>query len=133
MTAAYDDFIARESDYRIEAQAAKREILEFNLASELADLTALARDLAAASVATRDLGEDSLRRPTIEVMVALRVYRSYVTAHWLDALDRPFPPDAADVARPAVCAPAAVDLHFSHLPPNVKAPLARPPSPPFLP
>src|SRR3546814_14935278 len=101
MTAAYDDFIARESDYRIEAQAAKREILEFNLASELADLTGLARDLAAASIATRDLGEDSLRRAIEEMMVALRVYRSYVTAAGPAALDRAFLQEAAEGARAA--------------------------------
>src|SRR5690606_6237908 len=69
MTAAYDDFIGQESDYGAEAQAAKREILEFNLASELAALTALARDFAAASIATRDLGEDALRRAIMEMMV----------------------------------------------------------------
>lgn len=110
MTAAYDDFIAGESDYSAEAQAAKREILEFNLASELAGLTALARDLAAASIATRDLGEDALRRAIMEVMVALRVYRSYVTAAGPDALDRAFLQEAAEGARAAVGEPEAVDF-----------------------
>ncbi|MGE5765693.1 MAG: malto-oligosyltrehalose synthase [Bacteroidota bacterium] len=88
MTSAYDSFIGRESDYAAEALAAKREIVEFNLASELADLTAMARGLAEESIATRDLGEDALRRAILEVLVSLDVYRSYVGKAGPDALDR---------------------------------------------
>src|SRR5690606_5973149 len=79
MTAAYDGFIGRQSDYAAEALQAKREILEFNLASELSDLTAMARTLAEASIATRDLGEDALKRAILEIIVQFTVYRSYVT------------------------------------------------------
>lgn len=88
MTAACDQFIGRQSDYAAEALAAKREIIEFNLASELADLTTMARGLAQESIATRDLGEDALRRAILEVLVNLGVYRSYVGKAGPDAIDR---------------------------------------------
>jgi (1->4)-alpha-D-glucan 1-alpha-D-glucosylmutase len=112
LTAAYDAFIGRESDYGTEAQAAKREILEFNLAGELADLTLLAHGLAASAIATRDLGEDALRRAIMEVMVALPVYRSYVTAAGPDAIDRRFLRQALSGARASdrVGEPEAVDF-----------------------
>ncbi|MEQ9609843.1 MAG: malto-oligosyltrehalose synthase, partial [Kiloniellaceae bacterium] len=99
MTAAYDSFVGRASDYAGEAAQAKREILGFNLAGELADLTAMARDLAAQSIATRDLGEDALKRSITEIIVHLPVYRSYIVRQGPDALDRRYLQQAVDGAR----------------------------------
>ena len=99
LTAAYDSFVGRSSDYAAEAAQAKREILGFNLAGELADLTAMAWNLAARSIATRDLGEDALKRSITEVIVHLPVYRSYIARRGPDTLDRRFLQQAIDGAR----------------------------------
>src|SRR3546814_8023524 len=58
-------------------------------------------------------------------MVALRVYRSYVTAEGPDALDRAFLQEAAEDARAAVGEPAAVDFILRLLLLEVEAPLDR--------
>jgi len=112
MTAAYDGFLGRPDDYPAEALAAKREIIDFNLASELADLTAMARTLAESSIATRDLGEDALRRAIAETLAGFNVYRSYVTARGADALDRAVVDEALAAARRSeqIGEPEAVDF-----------------------
>jgi (1->4)-alpha-D-glucan 1-alpha-D-glucosylmutase len=127
MTAAYDQFIGRPSDYAADALAAKREILEFNLASELADLTALARGLAEASIATRDLGEDALKRAILEVIVGLSVYRSYVTEAGPDALDRRLLGEALEAAKSSgqLEAPEPVDFIARLLLLEIEAPIER--------
>ena len=128
MTAAYDQFIGKQSDYDAEASAAKREILEFNLASELADLTALARGLADASIATRDLGEDALRRAILEVILGLDVYRSYITKDGPHALDRVFLNQAFEAARSSgqLGEPEALDFIARLLLLEFEAPLELP-------
>lgn len=127
MTEAYDRFIGRASGYAAEAVQAKREILDFNLASELADLTAMARRLAESSIATRDLGEDALKRAILEIIVGLDVYRSYVTAAGPDALDRRFLGEAIAKARESgqPGEPEALDFVARLLLLEIEAPLDR--------
>lgn len=68
--------------------AAKREILTRNLASELDFLTRRIAEAAAESVSDRDWGVDSLRRGLSALLRALPVYRTYLTDAPPDVRDR---------------------------------------------
>ena len=112
MTSAYHEFTGTPTDYSEALRAAKREIFERNLATELSGLTTRAQAIAAAGRGTRDLGADSLRRAIVEVAAALPVYRSYVDAEGPAATDRALVAAAAVSAKEtrAVENPTAVDF-----------------------
>lgn len=78
LTDAWRDVAGRRNAYADAVHDAKRRILTFNLAGELAALTRLAVDAAAVGRHTRDLGTDSLRLAIIDLACALPVYRTYV-------------------------------------------------------
>lgn len=86
MTRAYADFVGGLQDYAGEARAAKRRILTYNLAAELAFLVSLARQVAAP--ARQDLTNDALRNAIVELAAALPVYRTYVDAAGASDTDR---------------------------------------------
>lgn len=69
------------------AEEAKRFILQLSFSGELAALAELAYRHAQSHLVTRDIGAEALRRAIVEVVVALPVYRTYVTARGASASD----------------------------------------------
>ena len=109
---AYDAFIGQPSDFEAEIAAAKLQIISENLAAELALLTRLAVALAGRQLATRDYGEDSLRRAIIAMIAAFPVYRTYVNAAGVPDADRDLIERVAERAKtaPDVEDPGTVDF-----------------------
>jgi len=87
LTAAYHDFIGARADPAALLEAAKGEILTWNLAGELERLVALSARAAAADPAARDLGPDTLRRALVALAVAMPVYRTYLAGGAAAAVD----------------------------------------------
>ena len=88
MTRAYCDFLQEEVDYEALILDAKRMMLIRNLAGELEHLKDMAGALALRQLATRDFGNDTLRRAIIELAAALPVYRTYVDVSGAQDEDR---------------------------------------------
>ena len=98
----YQAFSGDRQSFSEVAEAAKRYVLALSFSGELRALTELAHRRAQEHLTTRDIGAEALRRAIVEVLVALPVYRTYVTSE--GAHDD-------DVARiDAVCATAAAVL-----------------------
>ncbi|SMF57397.1 maltooligosyl trehalose synthase [Tistlia consotensis] len=114
---AYEAFVGRPLDLEDEVAAAKRQILTENLAAELATLVRQAAELAQRRLATRDFGEDSLRRAIIALVLAFPVYRSYVDEAGAGETDRRLIAGVAERAkqRPDVEEPRTVDFVVSLL------------------
>lgn len=87
MTETWTGFTGESPDFSAAVAGAKRRILMVNLAGEMEGLVGLARRIAAAHRATRDLGRDSLRTALVELLVELPVYRSYADAAGCSADD----------------------------------------------
>lgn len=78
LTGSYEEFTALPFAYEEPVRAAKHEIFDYNLASELLLLTEMALALARKDGAARDIGPDSMKRAIVEVASAMPVYRTYV-------------------------------------------------------
>lgn len=115
--AAYEDFVGHPFELEAEIEQAKLQILTENLASELATLAAQAAELAQRQLATRDFGNDSLRRALVAMMAAFPVYRSYVDAEGAAPADRTLIEEVAARAkeRADVEEPRTVDFLVSLL------------------
>ena len=79
LTGAYAAFTGDRQDYALMLRAAKREIVQVNLAAELELLRSLALEAAADDPVGRDHGPDSMRTALVALMVAMPVYRTYLT------------------------------------------------------
>lgn len=99
MTEAWAGFSGESTDFAAAVRGAKRRILTVNLAGELDGLARLARRIAAAHRATRDLGQDSLRTALVELVVELPVYRSYADAEGCSAADARMLSEAGERAK----------------------------------
>jgi (1->4)-alpha-D-glucan 1-alpha-D-glucosylmutase len=95
----YEAFTGDRRKFSEIASSAKRFILALSFSGELQVLSDLAHRFAQDHLVTRDIGAEALRRAITEVLVALPVYRTYVTARG---------PSAQDIALiDKVCATAA--------------------------
>ncbi|HUU67371.1 MAG TPA: malto-oligosyltrehalose synthase [Methyloceanibacter sp.] len=101
MTRAYCDFLQEEVDYEALILDAKRTMLIRNLAGELEHLKDVVGALAMRQLATRDFGNDTLRRAIIELAAALPVYRTYVDVSGAQDEDRAILAAAAEKAKAA--------------------------------
>ena len=79
LTGAYAAFTGDRQSYERMLRAAKQEIIGVNLAAEMELLTRMAREVAAGDLSARDYGHDSLRGALTAIMVAMPVYRTYLT------------------------------------------------------
>jgi len=78
----------RPADFGEEAREARRQILRYNLASELNGTAAALRRVAARDLATRDFTLTAIRRALTEVLVHFPAYRSYVGMAGRNEADR---------------------------------------------
>ena len=78
LTGAYAAFTGDRQDYATMLRAAKREIIQVNLAAELDLLTRLALDVARDDIRARDYGPDAMRTALVALMTAMPVYRTYL-------------------------------------------------------
>ena len=101
MTRAYCDFLQEEVDYEAMILDAKRMMMIRNLAGELEHLKDMVGALAMRGLATRDLGNDTLRRAIIELAAALPVYRTFVDVTGAQDEDRAILAAAAEKAKAA--------------------------------
>jgi len=99
LTRAYENFRGGSVDCDELASVTKRLIFGSNLAAELTRLVHAACTLAAADIATRDIGADSLRRSIVEFATAMPVYRTYVNETGPQPADRAVIAAALDRAR----------------------------------
>ncbi len=98
----YQAFTGDSRSFEEIAEDAKRFILSLSFSGEVRALAELAHGLAQDDLATRDIGAEALHQAIVEILVALPVYRTYVTARG---------PTADDIALiDAVCAAAAPRL-----------------------
>ena len=98
----YQAFTGDRHSFAETADAAKRFVLTLSFSGELRALADLAYRRAQESLLTRDIGAEAIRRAIVEVLVALPVYRTYVTARGASS---------EDIARiDEVCAKAAARL-----------------------
>jgi len=72
------DVTGRDADFRAVVRAAKRRVLETELAAELWGLQALARPHLAADPVGQEIGPETLREAVIALVVAMPRYRSYL-------------------------------------------------------
>ncbi|WP_051631237.1 malto-oligosyltrehalose synthase [Afifella pfennigii] len=112
LDAAWRAQTGEERDFVTILAGAKRRLLTYNLAGELAFLTASARDIAEGDPGTRDFGPDSLRRAIVAIAAAFPVYRAYVDLAGASKQDRALVLKAAEEAKasPFVEDPAVVDF-----------------------
>jgi (1->4)-alpha-D-glucan 1-alpha-D-glucosylmutase len=108
---AYAAYCGATADFAAMRNGAKREVLTRNLAAELETLVGLLRQAFAADLSNRDWGPDSLRRAAIALLVAMPVYRTYVTTEGGSDSDRAVVAGAVGNARfdPWLDDPAAID------------------------
>ena len=86
LDAAYETTLGHAPDYALERDAAKREIITWNLEGETGLLADKADGLAK-SLAPALAGREELREALVEVMAAFPVYRTYVNGDDPDPLD----------------------------------------------
>jgi (1->4)-alpha-D-glucan 1-alpha-D-glucosylmutase len=67
----------RPKDFTAEEDASRREILDRTFSSQVAAAVAALHQLARADLATRDISRPAIRRALIEILVHMRVYRTY--------------------------------------------------------
>ena len=67
----------RPKDFAVEEDASRREILDRSFSSQVAAAVAALHQLARADLATRDISRPAIRRALIEILVHMRVYRTY--------------------------------------------------------
>jgi (1->4)-alpha-D-glucan 1-alpha-D-glucosylmutase len=79
MRERYAAFTGDRRSFDETAQAAKRFILSLSFSGELRVLADFAHQLAQDDLVTREIGAEALRRAITEVLVALPVYRTYVS------------------------------------------------------
>jgi (1->4)-alpha-D-glucan 1-alpha-D-glucosylmutase len=82
------DFFGETIDTDAMLEEAKHAVLTHALGGELEALAAMLHRLAAAELRTRDLTLGSLRRAIAAYVVALPIYRTYVSARGVSAADR---------------------------------------------
>lgn len=87
LPALYEAFSGAEARPMDMLARAKRELLTYNLAAELARMSGLALAVAQADPIARDWGPDSLRRALIAIAVAMPVYRTYLGAGAMSVSD----------------------------------------------
>ncbi|TPG60405.1 malto-oligosyltrehalose synthase [Roseomonas nepalensis] len=78
----------RPADFGEEAREARRQILRYNLASELNGTAAALRRIAAHDLTTRDFTLTAIRRALTEVLVHFPAYRSYLGIAGRNEADR---------------------------------------------
>ena len=78
---------SRPGDFRIEALAARRQILAENLPAEFHAAARALHRVARSDVDTRDIGLVAIQRALTELLVQVDVYRTYVDARGRDADD----------------------------------------------
>ncbi|MGA2125860.1 MAG: malto-oligosyltrehalose synthase [Xanthobacteraceae bacterium] len=83
----------RAGDFAAEEAASRREILDRSFSAQLASCVAALHRLARADLSTRDISRAAIRRIMTEILVHLRVYRSYAR------LGAPSPADAMHLSR----------------------------------
>ena len=83
----YQTFTGDRRSFAEVADDAKRFVLSLSFSGELRALADLAHGRAQDDLATRDIGAEALRRAIVEGLVALPVYRTYVTARGAAAED----------------------------------------------
>ena len=79
MRERYAAFTGDRSSFAETAEAAKRFILTLSFSGELRALADLAHRRAQTDLVTRDIGAEALRRAIAEIVVAMPVYRTYVS------------------------------------------------------
>jgi (1->4)-alpha-D-glucan 1-alpha-D-glucosylmutase len=78
MAATWHAMTGRPADFGEEAREARRQILRYNLASELNGTSFALRRIAMRDLATRDFTLTAIRRALTEVLVHFPAYRSYL-------------------------------------------------------
>ncbi|WP_338661361.1 malto-oligosyltrehalose synthase [Pararoseomonas sp. SCSIO 73927] len=78
LAATWYAMTGRSADFGEEAREARRQILRYNLASELNTTTVALRRIAMRDLATRDFTLTGIRRALTEVLVHFPAYRSYL-------------------------------------------------------
>jgi (1->4)-alpha-D-glucan 1-alpha-D-glucosylmutase len=69
----------RPMEFAAEEDMARREMLDRSFTSQLTALVGVLHRLARANLSTRDISRASIRRSLIEILVGMRVYRTYGT------------------------------------------------------
>lgn len=67
----------RPKDFTVEEDASRREILDRSFSAQVAAAVAALHRLARADLATRDISRPAIRRALIEILMHMRVYRTY--------------------------------------------------------
>ncbi|WP_043831761.1 malto-oligosyltrehalose synthase [Muricoccus aerilatus] len=88
LAALWHDQTGRPADFGEEAREARRQILRYNLASELNGTAAALRRIAARDLKTRDFTPTAISRALTEVLVHFPAYRSYVGIAGRNEADR---------------------------------------------
>lgn len=78
----------RAGNFAAEEEASRREILDRSFSAQLAACVAILHRLARTDLATRDISQAAIRRVLIEILVHLRVYRTYARVGEQSAADR---------------------------------------------
>jgi (1->4)-alpha-D-glucan 1-alpha-D-glucosylmutase len=78
LAALWHDLTGRPADFGEEAREARRQILRYNLASELNGTSVALQRIAMRDLATRDFTLTAIRRALTEVLVHFPAYRSYL-------------------------------------------------------
>lgn len=74
----YDQYVRKAHEFEDMRLKAKREILTFNLASEFQRLVNLVFSACCEDLSARDFGYDRIRLALIDILCAMRVYRTYL-------------------------------------------------------
>ncbi|HEX3397663.1 MAG TPA: malto-oligosyltrehalose synthase [Steroidobacteraceae bacterium] len=88
LTATYADFTGHSVDFGKLVREKKRAILERTFSASHEQLAAAALKIARSAWQTRDLSPRQLREALEKLVTALPIYRTYRSAHTLDAEDR---------------------------------------------
>jgi (1->4)-alpha-D-glucan 1-alpha-D-glucosylmutase len=88
LTELWTALTGRPGDFEVEAQAARRQILRDNLASELRVVATAVHRVARRDLATRDYTLTAIRLVLAEILVHFRVYRIYAGPAGISETDR---------------------------------------------
>ena len=114
LSAVYGAFTGAPTDFVGIAREAKKEMLSWNLASELRRVTRALKEIAGGDLVARDFGPTTLAQATAEFAAALPVYRTYIDANGVSYEDRGLLAQAASTARLASGMDDAGALDFLH-------------------
>jgi (1->4)-alpha-D-glucan 1-alpha-D-glucosylmutase len=88
LASAWAQISGRSADFEAEALGARRELLSRSFDAQLNATVAALREVAAGTLATRDITAAAIQRTLVELLVHFPAYRTYALAEGFDEIDR---------------------------------------------